>query len=185
MAKILAFAGSLRKQSQNKKLLALTVDALSAAGAEVTVIDLNDFELPFYNQDIQDQSGFPEAAEKLKALVESHDALVIVTPEYNYSFPAVIKNVIDWLSRYRPHPFRTKHALLLSASPGMVGGNRAVWALRVPLEMLGVHVYPDMFSLAQSSGALDEDGNLKDEALANRLTSLTKDFVVLVDKVNA
>lgn len=184
MAKVLAFAGSLRKQSHNKKLLDLTVDELRAAGADVTVIDLNDFELPFYNQDIQDQSGFPEASEKLKALVESHDALVIVSPEYNFSYPAVVKNLFDWLSRYRPNPLRNKHALLLSASPGMVGGNRGLWALRVPLETLGIHVYPDMFSLAQSTTAI-EDGKLKDDALATRLTNLTKDFVVLVDKVNA
>ena len=81
---------------------------------------------------------------------------MIASPEYNASMPGVLKNAIDWTSRHRPQPFHARHALLLSASPSMLGGNRSLWALRVPLEHLGTRVYPDMFSLAQAHTAFDE-----------------------------
>ncbi len=184
MAKILAFSGSLRAASLNRKLLKLAASELREAGAEVTIIDLNDYELPFYNQELQD-GGFPEASDKLRELVEAHDAVLIVTPEYNFSFPAVVKNVLDWLSRYRPQPFGGKHGLLMSASPGLVGGNRGLWALRVPLECMGVHVHPNMFSLAQANKAFADDGTLAEDVLSARLKSLAGDFVSRVDKANA
>jgi len=184
MTRILALSGSLRSASLNKRLLALAQDELEAAGASVHTIDLNDFPLPFYNQEIQD-AGFPESAERLKNLVESHDGILIVSPEYNFSYPAVVKNAIDWLSRYKPNPFKDKHGLLMSASPGLIGGNRGLWALRVPLECLGVHVHPNMFSLAQAAKAFDDDGRLQDEALGARLQDLCSDFVTRVHKANA
>ena len=83
---------------------------------------------------------------------------MISSPEYNASLPGVLKNAVDWVSRFRPQPFNERHGLLLSASPSMVGGNRGLWALRVPFEHLGARIYPDMFSLAQAHQALDDDG---------------------------
>jgi len=82
--------------------------------------------------------------------------------------PGLLKNAIDWVSRYEPQPFNERHALLLSASPSMVGGNRGLWALRVPLEHLGARVYPDMFSLAQAHKAFDAQGRLSDPRLQER-----------------
>jgi NAD(P)H-dependent FMN reductase len=84
-------------------------------------------------------------------------AFVISSPEYNASMPGGLKNSLDWVSRFSPQPFNEKHCPLLSASPSMVGGNRGLWALRMPLEHLGVRVYPDMFSLAQAHQAFGED----------------------------
>ena len=93
----------------------------------------------------------------------------------------VLKNVIDWTSRFRPQPFNGKQGLLLSASPSMAGGNRGLWALRIPLEHLGARVYPDMFSLAQSHLAFKEDGLLKDDVLGKRFDDTLRCFLDLVE----
>lgn len=92
-----------------------------------------------------------------------------------------MKNAIDWVSRVRPQPFKTKHALLVSASPSLVGGNRGLWALRVPLEHLGTRVYPDMFSLAAAHQGFTEDGQLTDPALQERLRETVTAFLHLVE----
>ena len=104
-----------------------------------------------------------------------------MSPEYNASVPGHLKNAIDWASRKRPQPFHTRHALLLSASPSMVGGNRGLWALRIPLEHLGARVYPDMFSLAQAHSAFKPDGNLADPDLAARLEGTIASFMDLME----
>jgi NAD(P)H-dependent FMN reductase len=91
-----------------------------------------------------------------------------------------LKNALDWLSRFVPQPFNTRHCLLLSASTSMVGGNRGLWALRVPLEHLGMRVYPDMFSLAQAHLAMD-NGELVDRTLHERLDSTVRGFLDLVE----
>lgn len=181
-AKILAFSGSLRKNSLNRKLLWQAGQLAAFHGADLFEVDLNDYPLPFYNQEIQD-AGFPEYADALKALLEERDALLIVTPEYNYSYPAVVKNVIDWWSRYKPSPMAGKQAMLMSASPGLVGGNRGLWHLRQPLEACGMHVHPSMFSLAQAATAFSDDGTLSDPASQRRLEETIINFIHLVDRV--
>jgi NAD(P)H-dependent FMN reductase len=106
---------------------------------------------------------------------------VIASPEYNASMPGHLKNAIDWVSRIRPQPFNAKHALLLSASPSMAGGNRGLWSLRIPLEHLGARVFPDMFSLAQAHKAFTESGELADRQLAERFEQNLRAFVDLVE----
>src|SRR4029453_8833316 len=113
--------------------------------------------------------------------VAETDAFVIVSPEYNASMPGALKNAIDWVSRFRPQPFHERHGLLLSASPSMVGGNRGLWALRIPLEHLGARVYPDMFSLAQAHLAFDERGGLANVRLQDRLESTLTGFLELAE----
>jgi chromate reductase len=175
--RLLAISGSQRKGSFNKQLLARATTLLEKAGAEVQPVDLRALALPFYDGDIEASTGLPASAQELVSLVAGADGLVISSPEYNMSIPAIVKNAIDWLSRAKPMPLRGKTALLLSASMGLVGGNRGLWALRVPLEVLGVHVYPDMFSLATSHQAFSEDGGIKDEALAKFLGRTIEGFV--------
>ena len=109
------------------------------------------------------------------------DALIVASPEYNASMPAGIKNLIDWVSRVRPQPFNGKQALLLSASPSMVGGNRGLWALRIPFEHLGTRVYPDMFSLAQAHEAFDDGGGLKNATIRARFEGTIDCFMDLVE----
>ena len=176
--KILAFAGSVRKGSLNKALLKLACDNVVKKGAEVEVIDLADFDMPLYSGDIEDSKGIPANALKLKDAFDKADAVIISAPEYNFSVSGVLKNAVDWMSRIRPQqPFKHKQILLMSASPSMIGGNRGLWALRVPLEALGAFVYPEMFSLSVAHEAFDNNGVLKDPALSSMLKANVDGFI--------
>jgi NAD(P)H-dependent FMN reductase len=163
--KLLAWPGALREGSLNKKLLRLVISHLEKAGVEVDLLDFRALAIPIYDGDVETSTGLPAGALELARRVTAADGLVIASPEYNFSVPALVKNAIDWLSRAKPMPLRGKSAALFSASLSLVGGNRGLWALRPSLEVLGVHVYPDMFSLASAHQAFTDDGDLKDEAL--------------------
>jgi NAD(P)H-dependent FMN reductase len=176
----LLFSASLRSGSLNTRLAGVARAAIEAHGGTVDVAAMSDFDCPSYSQDAQ-AKGFPPGAEALKRRLEANDAFVIASPEYNGSIPGALKNVIDWVSRFKPQPFNSRHALLLSASPSMVGGNRGLWALRVPLEHLGVRVYPDMFSLAQAHQAFDAEGKLANAQLAERLGQTVAGFMDLAE----
>jgi len=141
---------------------------------------MNEFDTPSYDQDLQ-ADGFPTGASELRQRLGAVDAFVLASPEYNASMPGVVKNTIDWVSRFDPQPFQERHCLLLSASPSMVGGNRGLWALRVPLEHLGANVYPEMFSLAQAHLAFGPEGQITDAALAARFDSTIAGFMDLVE----
>lgn len=166
--RLLALAASLRRGSLNRRLLEEAARRARDLGAEVEVVDFAAFEMPLYNQDLQDE-GFPAGAQEFKRQIEATDGMILASPEYNYSLPGHLKNAIDWVSRFHPMPLRGKSALLLSASPSMVGGIRGLWQLRIPLEGLGVFVYPDMFALASADEAFDSHGHLKDPNLEGRL----------------
>ncbi|MFC5270248.1 NADPH-dependent FMN reductase [Adhaeribacter terreus] len=164
----LVFSASLRADSLNTKLARLAAQVLEKNGSKVDFAYMNAFDCPSFNQDLEVDDFHPEGAEAFRKRVLATDAFIIASPEYNASMPGVLKNMIDWVSRFRPQPFHQHHALLMSASPSMVGGNRGLWSLRIPLEHLGTRVYPDMFSLATAHEAFDAQGNLKDEKLAKR-----------------
>jgi NAD(P)H-dependent FMN reductase len=181
---VFALAGSLRADSLNRKLLTIAIAIAEREGATVDHGALRDFELPLYDYDVEVASGPPPGALALAARITAADALLIASPEYNYSMPGVLKNAIDWISRVKPMPLRGKRALLLSASLSLVGGNRGLWALRVPLEALGVHVHPDMFSLASAHEAM-QDGALKDPLLARLLDGMVGRWVTEVTKLTS
>lgn len=167
--KLVAIAGALREGSLNKVLLRLACKLLEKDGVEIDLVDLRSLAIPFYDGDLEASAGLPPGAQELVARIAGANGLVIASPEYNFSVPAVLKNAVDWVTRAKPMPLRGKSAVLLSASPSLVGGNRALWVLRMSLEAVGVHVYPDMFSLASAHQAFDESGELKDEALGRFL----------------
>ena len=183
--KILAFAGSLRTDSFNKKLIRIGAEGARAAGAEVTLIDLRDFALPIYDGDLE-AAGFPDNVIKLKHLFLEHHGLLISSPEYNRSLPGVLKNVIDWVSRSAPGEkplaaYADKVAGLLSASPGPVGGMRSLMHLREILTHIKVLVIPDQVSVSKAAEAFNPDGTLKDaqqqqgvEKVAARLVEVLK-----------
>ena len=177
----LVFSASLRVGSFNTKLADLTAKVIEQFGGKVDLASISDFDAPSYNQDKHDSYGFPPEAEEFHHRIEVNDAIVICSPEYNASIPGILKNAIDWVSRYRPQPFNERHILLLSASPSMVGGNRGLWALRVPLEHLGARVFPDMFSLSQSHIAFDSEGKIADENIRNRFKMNIKAFMELAE----
>lgn len=179
--KVLLFAASLRKESLNARLVAVVDRLLDRRGIEVDLAQMAEFDCPSYDGDVESAQGIPAGATRFRDRLRDADAFIVASPEYNGSMSGVIKNVIDWTSRFRPQPFNGKQGFLLSASPSMAGGNRGLWSLRVPLEHLGTRVYPDMFSLAQAHNAFADDGTLKNESLQKRLESILGCFLDLVE----
>jgi chromate reductase, NAD(P)H dehydrogenase (quinone) len=175
--RFLVFSASLRSESHNSRLASLAAAVVEEKGATVDRASMQEFESPFYDGDVEASLGIPDGARRFRDRLITADAYIIASPEYNASMPAVLKNAIDWVSRFRPQPLKGKRGLLMSASPSMVGGNRGLWALRVPLEHLGSHVYPDMFSLAQSHQAFTESGRLKDSTLQKYFESTIDCFI--------
>jgi chromate reductase len=179
--RFLVFSASLRAGSLNSRLARLAAATIEANGGTVDSTSMPDFDTPSYDADAQDRDGFPPGADRFRECIQTNDAFVISSPEYNSSMPGLLKNTVDWVSRFRPQPFNEKHGLLLSASPSMVGGNRGLWALRVPFEHLGARIYPDMFSLAQTHQAFDGDGQIANPQLQERFESNIVGFMDLVE----
>jgi len=177
----LIFAASLRKDSLNVRLANLARNILQKSGCTVDFANMSEFDCSSYNQDSETSGTIPPGAEQFRKRLLANDAFIIASPEYNASMPGNLKNVIDWASRFRPQPFNERHALLMSASPSMVGGNRGLWSLRIPLEHLGARVFPDMFSLATAHQAFDNDGNLVNTTLQQRFESNLIAFKNLVE----
>jgi NAD(P)H-dependent FMN reductase len=180
--KVLVFGASLRAGSFNRQLAGIAAAILKDGGADTELVGFEEFDVPAYNGDVETSAGIPPGAHRLKDRLEACDAFVISSPEYNGSVPGTLKNLIDWTSRFRPQPFAGRQALLMSASPSRYGGNRGLWALRVPLEVLATRVYPEMFSLAAAGEMLGTEG-ITDAALRGRLESLIADFLTLVRAV--
>jgi NAD(P)H-dependent FMN reductase len=186
MARILAFAGSLRKDSLNRKLVAVAAEGAGKAGAEVTLLDLKQYPLTPYDGDDEDAGGLPESAVKLKEIFKAHDAFIISSPEYNSGYPGTLKNIIDWISRPMEGEkpliqFRNKPGLLLSASPSWRGGWRMLPSLREVLLNIGVIVMPDVFPLANADKAFDENDQFKDGKQKDRLYALTRKLVEMTN----
>ena len=165
--RILAFAGSLRAGSFNKKLVRLAAAGAEKAGAEVMYVDLRDFPLPVFDEDLESADGLPEAGRKLKELFRAHGGLLIASPEYNSSISAALKNAIDWISRPeegRPplDCFAGKVAGLMSAAAGGLGGMRGLPHVRAILQNIQVMVLPAMVAIPAAHEAFNDDGSLKD-----------------------
>lgn len=179
--RILAFSGSARRESLNRKLLAVTVEAVRGAGGEVTLIDLNDYALPLYHGDLEDAEGMPANATKLIALIVQHPALLIASPEYNSMITPLLKNTIDWCTRADDNPFIGKVAAVVSASPGALGGVRSLKMAQQLLQHLGAHIVPGNTMLPHADKAFDAEGKLNDaramksvRALATALVETTR-----------
>jgi NAD(P)H-dependent FMN reductase len=166
-SRILAFAGSTRTDSFNKRLIKIAAAGARVAGAEVTLIDLRDYPLPLYDGDWEEQDGLPLNARKLKDLFLANEGLLIAAPEYNSSMTAVLKNTIDWVSRPVPgeaalNCFDGKVAALMSASPGALGGLRGLVHVRAILQNIRVLTIPDQVAVPNAGEAFAADGTLKD-----------------------
>lgn len=160
--RILAFAGSTRKESYNKQLINIAAAGVREAGGDVTVIDLREFPLPLYDGDLEKAEGVPVHAQTLKKLFKEHHALILASPEYNSSISGVLKNAIDWVSRpfgnEKPmEPFANKLALLFSASPGAMGGMRGLVHLRSILGNMKVLVLPEQLAVSNAEEGLKSE----------------------------
>ena len=174
---ILAFAGSTRADSFNKKMVRIAADAARNAGAEVTLVDLRDYAMPLYDGDLEAAEGLPAAAQAFKKLMIAHDGFLIAAPEYNSSISAVLKNTIDWVSRPVPEEprlvaFQGKAAALMSAAAGGFGGVRSLAHVRSILANIGVVVLPEQVTLPQAMTAFEPDGSFQDRGMQDRVASL-------------
>jgi len=179
--RFLLFSASLRNDSLNTRLVKLAAEIIEKNGGSVDYAIMSEFDCPSFNQDLEINNSHPKGAEEFRKRILANDAFIISSPEYNGSMPGMIKNTIDWVSRFRPQPFNQHQALLMSASPSMGGGNKALWSLRIPLEHLGVRVYPDMFSLAAAHKAFTPEGKIIDETLSKRFEETLVAFMNLVE----
>jgi chromate reductase, NAD(P)H dehydrogenase (quinone) len=177
---VLVFAASFHADSLNQKLAGVAAERAKQAGASVDVATLQDFDVPQYDGEAEDGRGIPAGAEAFARRLAASDAFILISPEYNASMPGGVKNIIDWTSHIRPQPFDGRHALLLSASVNEGGGRRGLSALRVPLEHLGVRVFPETFSLGAAHQAF-ADGDLADQALQARLERTIRAFLALAE----
>lgn len=188
--KILAFAGSSRTESFNKKLVQIAVAGAKAAGAEVTYIDLRDLPMPIYDGDLEAKEGMPENAQKFKQLMLANDGLLIASPEYNSSYSALLKNAIDWASRSAPGEpplaaFSGKVAAIMSASPGGLGGLRGLFQLRTLLSNIRVLVLPDQVTVSKAYEAFNPDGSLKDSQQQESVEQLGAEVAAILAKLKA
>ena len=188
MARILAFAGTTRTDALNKKLIRVAAAAAREAGGDVTLIDLRDLPMPLYDGDLEAKEGIPPNAMKLKELMLAHRGLLISTGEYNSSVTGVLKNAIDWASRSAPGEpelacYKDKVAALVSASPGMLGGMRAMAAVRLILGNIGAIVIPEQLALGRAHEAFEADGSLKDPKRAAAVSKVASALVRVVEKL--
>lgn len=186
--RILAFAGSTRKDSNNKKLVKIAAAGARAAGAAVTLIDLRDLPLPLYDGELETNEGLPVNAKKLKEMFLAHDGLLIASPEYNSSISAVLKNAIDWASRPEPGEaplaaYAGKVAGLVAASPGALGGLRGLVHLRAILGNIKVLVIPDQVAVSKAHEAFTPEGALKDAKQQAAVERVGAELASLVAKL--
>ena len=179
--RFLLFSASLRKGSLNTTLINLAAEIIEKNGGQVDLASMSEFDGPSYNQDLEISGHRPAGPAEFYKRLEANDAFIISSPEYNGSMPGLLKNAIDWVSRIRPQPFNERHALLMSASPSMAGGNRGLWSLRIPFERLGARVFPDMFSLAMAHKAFNSEGKLNDSALSKQFEDNVVAFMSLAE----
>jgi NAD(P)H-dependent FMN reductase len=181
--KILIIPGSLRTGSRNAKLAAAAADAFVQAGVDVTRISLGDFALPIYDGDLQAKSGVPKNAINIKRMIAAHQGVLLVTPEYNSSVPALVKNSIDWVSRVqdpsesRGQVFRERAFAIASASAGRLGGTRALAALRLILSACHATVIPNQLALSFADDAYDDTDRLKHASDIEALQALVRQLI--------
>jgi chromate reductase len=181
--RILAFSGSARNESLNRKLLAVAVGASRAAGAEVTLLEPDDYTLPLYDGDLESVGGMPVKAAKLVSLALKHHALLIASPEYNSFITPLLKNTLDWMSRADEKPFAGKVAAVVSASPSALGGTRSQVLAKQLLIHLGCHVVPAYCTLSYAHEGFDADGRLKDSRVQKSVEDIVAQLIDTAKKL--
>jgi NAD(P)H-dependent FMN reductase len=188
MPRILAFAASTRVGSFNQTALEVAVAGAREAGAEVTLLALKEFPLPLFHQDLEAADGLPDAVLRLRRIFADHDGLLIASPEYNGFFTPLLKNTLDWLSRpapeNSPEPFADKTAALLSASPGALGGIRALPHARLLLQNLGILVLPQTHGVGSANEVFAAD-DFPESRHAESLRSLGRALAETTAKLRA
>ena len=183
--KILAFAGSTRKESFNKRLAKIALLAADSAGADTTFIDLRDYNMPLYCDDLLHEHGMPDGVIAFKEMLKSHNGFIIASPEYNGSLTGTLKNAIDWATikadgEERMACWNGKIAGLISASPGGLGGIRGLANLRAILAGIGTFVLPSHLAVGNSTENLQSDKQITNENLQKQLQALSNEMVRVI-----
>lgn len=187
--RILALAGSTRRDSYNKKLVQIALEGAKRGGATTTYLDLRDIPMPLYDGDLEEQEGIPDNVRKLKELLYQHHGFLIASPEYNSSISGVLKNAIDWASRKLPEEedplacFQGKIATLMSTSPGLLGGLRGLAHVRAILSDIGLIVLPQQVAVGKAAEAFDPNGMLKDAQREASILKLGEDTARIAAKL--
>ena len=183
--KILAFSGSIRNGSINQRLVTIAAKYAEQAGAEVTVANLADYQMPLYCPDWENENGMPEEVIAFKDLMKSHNGFLIASPEYNGSLTGILKNTIDWMSRpYKDDPrmacFNGKIVGIMAASPGGLGGLRGLHHLRVILASIGTFVLPNQVAVGNAGTNLSDDESVKDDNLNNAVQNQVQELARVI-----
>jgi chromate reductase, NAD(P)H dehydrogenase (quinone) len=167
--RVLGISGSLRKKSFNTAALHAAKDLLPE-GMTLDTFDLS--PIPLYNEDVREK-GFPPPVEAFRSEIKNSDAILIVSPEYNYSIPGVLKNAIDWASRPPEQPFEGKPIAIMGASPSLFGTARAQYHLRQVFIFLNAHLLnrPEVM-IAKAPEKFDSDGRLADDKTKEHIRGL-------------
>ncbi len=193
MTKLLVFAGSTRQHSYNRRLAQVAAGMAREAGADVTLMELSDFDIPLYNADLEAR-GTPTDVLRLKQVLSDHPAWIICSPEYNGSYTALLKNTIDWASSpVKGNPdwqdggksFRGKVVGMLSASPGALGGLRSQSHLGPLLTNLECWLAPKAFALGSAGSAFDESGALVQQAHRDRVRAVVGQVLWAAERLQA
>ncbi|MEZ5738674.1 MAG: NAD(P)H-dependent oxidoreductase [Burkholderiaceae bacterium] len=185
--RILCMAASLRRASLNKKLARACAVSAELLGAHARVVDLRDYPMPLYDGDIEAADGVPATAALLAGQVIEADALIIASPEYNGGPPAVLKNSLDWMTRLGKADgepagrtvLALKPTLLVSASPGALGGLRGSIVARLMLSQMGLQLLPMTVAVGQAGQAFSPDGQLTDGSLQRSMESAIQQLILL------
>jgi len=181
-------AGSARKQSLNRKLLALAVARATQAGASVTTVNLGDLQLPVYGADLESEQGIPNEVRTLRNAISESDGLIIASPEHNGSVTVLLKNALDWCSRPLDGqdglmPFRGKPVAMFAASPSPFGGIRSLSHLRGILAKMGALPLADEVLVPLATKVFDEQGQLTGPMTDGLIEALCRNLVELARKV--
>ena len=171
--KIIVIPGSARTGSHNARLGAVIAKQLNEMGAEAQVVSLADYPMPILNQDDENESGAPENARKLAALIGEHQGVVLVNPEYNGSFTALMKNTLDWLSRdVGLKVYQNRVFALAACSPGMLGGIRVLSHARDNLVSVGADMVTTQLAVGGAANAFGDDDTLTNERASGLLQTM-------------
>ncbi|NBO17865.1 MAG: NADPH-dependent oxidoreductase [Proteobacteria bacterium] len=180
--KLLAFAASHRPESYNRKLAQIAAGFARNRGVEIDFAEYGEFDMPLYNDVMASQRPLPASTDHFLERMRSAAGIIVACPEYNWSYPASLKNIIDWSSSVDIDGLKDKTALMLCASTGSRGGIMGLHHLRSPLEALQMHVFHRAFPLGRAQTAFTPEGQLQDEKLAQQLGVIVSDFVAYTQK---
>ncbi len=177
--RFLVFAASHRPESHNRKLAMYAANYLRGIpDVEIDYADYGEFDMPGYNGTID----FPESAHSFAARAQHVNGIIISSPEYNWSYPGSLKNIIDWTSCFNPNPIAGRTVMLMSATPGMRGGILGMDHLKTPLESIQLHVFHRMFALGNSHQAFTASNDLMPR-FAEQLNPMLQDYVTFTRKL--